>query len=103
MIDTLTLSRELTKAGLPSAHADAIATGKIQQAADHGDHVTASDLRAEIVTVNGTIAALEVRLVKWMIGIVLLLLGLVDRLCALHGPLRGPDIQGPHDPRVDRD
>ena len=28
MIDSLTLSRELTKAGLPSAHADAIATGK---------------------------------------------------------------------------
>ena len=57
------------------AHADAIATG-IQQAADHGDHVTASDLRAEIVTVNGTIAALEVRLVKWMIGIVLTVAGL---------------------------
>ena len=75
MIDTLTLSRELTKAGLPSAHADAIATG-IQQAADHGNHVTASDLRAEIVTVNGTIAALEVRLVKWMIGIVLTVAGL---------------------------
>ena len=75
MIDTLTLSRELTKAGLPSAHADAIATG-IQQAADHGDHVTASDLRAEIVTVNGTITALEVRLVKWMIGIVLTVAGL---------------------------
>ena len=75
MIDTLTLSRELTKAGLPSAHADAIATG-IQQAADHGGHVTASDLRAEIVTVNGTIAALEVRLVKWMIGIVLTVAGL---------------------------
>ena len=70
MIDTLTISRELTKVGIPSAHADAIATG-IQQAADHGDHVTASDLRAEIATVNGTIAALEVRLVKWMIGIVL--------------------------------
>ena len=75
MIDTLTLSRELTKAGLPSAHADAIATG-IQQAADHGNHVTASDLRAEIVTVNGTITALEVRLVKWMIGIVLTVAGL---------------------------
>ena len=41
MIDTLTLSRELTKVGIPSAHADAIATG-IQQATDHGDHVTAS-------------------------------------------------------------
>ena len=27
--------------------------------------------RAEVATVNGTIAALEVRLVKWMIGIVL--------------------------------
>ena len=38
--------------------------------------VTASDLRAEIVTVNGTIAALEVRLVKWMIGIVLTVAGL---------------------------
>ena len=41
MIDTLTLSRELTKVGIPSAHADAVATG-IQQATDHGDHVTAS-------------------------------------------------------------
>ena len=44
MIDTLTLSRELTKVGIPSAHADAIATG-IQQATGHGDHVTASLLR----------------------------------------------------------
>ena len=44
MIDTLTLSRELTKVGIPSAHADAIATG-IQQATDHGDHVTASSAR----------------------------------------------------------
>ena len=43
MIDTLTISRELTKADIQSAHADAIATG-IQQAADHGDHVTASDI-----------------------------------------------------------
>ena len=38
--------------------------------------MTASDLRAEIVTVNGTFAALEVRLVKWMIGIVLTVAGL---------------------------
>ena len=76
MIDTLTLSRKLDQGRPPvRAHADAIATG-IQQAADHGDHVTASDLRAEIVTVNGTIAALEVRLVKWMIGIVLTVAGL---------------------------
>ena len=41
MIDTLTLSRELTKVGIASAHADAIATG-IQQATDHADHVLAS-------------------------------------------------------------
>ena len=45
MIDTLTLSRKLDQGRPPvRAHADAIATG-IQQAADHGDHVTASDLR----------------------------------------------------------
>ena len=42
MIDTLTLSRELTKVGIPSAHADAIATG-IQQATDHGDHAARTE------------------------------------------------------------
>ena len=33
--------------------------------------MTASVHRAEVATVNGTIAALEVRLVKWMIGVAL--------------------------------
>ena len=37
--------------------------------------MTASDFSAD-ATVNGTIAALEVRLVKWMIGIVLTVAGL---------------------------
>ena len=79
MIDTLTISRELTKAGIPSAHADAIATG-IQQASDHGDHVTASELRAEIATVNGRIsteiAALESRLYRFLMVQAAVIIGL---------------------------
>ena len=51
MIDTLTISRELTKAGIPSAHADAIATG-IQQAADHGRPCDRLRSPREIVTVG---------------------------------------------------
>ena len=39
-----------------------------------GGHVTASDFSAA-ATVNGTIAALAVRLVKWMVGIVLTVAG----------------------------
>ena len=55
MIDTLTLSRELTKAGLESAIADAIATG-IQQAAEHGDHVTSDQFKAGIASLRTEIA-----------------------------------------------
>ena len=83
MIDTLTLSRELTKAGLESAIADAIATG-IQQAAEHGDHVTSdqfkaglADLRTEIGDVRADISRSESRIIKWVVGIVLTAAGIV--------------------------
>ena len=55
MIDAFTISCELTKASIASAHAEAIATD-IQQVADHGDHVTTAELRAEIATVHGWIS-----------------------------------------------
>ena len=54
----------------------ALVTSMVVPAYGQDTLVTASDLRAEIVTVNGTIAALEVRLVKWMVGIVLTVAGL---------------------------
>ena len=60
MPDTHAIARQLTAAGIDPAHADAI-TDVVRQAADHGDYVTRAELRADL-------AALENRLIKWMIG-----------------------------------
>ena len=66
MFDSLTVARQLTAAGIDRAQADAIADG-IRQAAEHqpGDPATKAD-----------IAALETRLLKWMVGIVLTVAGI---------------------------
>ena len=60
MLDTHAIARQLRAAGIDPAHADAI-TDVVRQAADHGDYVTRAELRADL-------AALENRLIKWMIG-----------------------------------
>ena len=44
---SLTIARQLTEAGIERAQADAL-TDAIRQAAEHGDHVTAEQLRIEI-------------------------------------------------------
>ena len=87
MLDTLTLARELKDAGIAPEQADAI-THVVQQATEHGDPATRADLnthRAEVradlntyrAEVRADIAALEARLIKWMIGIALTATGIV--------------------------
>ena len=70
MLDTLTLSRELKDAGIEPKQADAI-TYVVQQAAEHGDPATLADLNTHRAEVRADLAALESRLIKWMIGIAL--------------------------------
>ena len=60
MIDTHAIARTLTNAKLTPEQVNAT-TGAVRQAADHGDYVTRGELRAEL-------AALELRLVKWIVG-----------------------------------
>ncbi len=69
MFDTHAITRELTAAGIDPTHADAI-TNAVRQAAEHGDHVTPDQF-------NAGIAALETRLIKWIVGIVLTAAGIV--------------------------
>ena len=58
MFDSLV--RPSTVAGIDRGHADAIADA-VRQAGDPGDHVTADRFTAEL-------AALGLRLIKWIIG-----------------------------------
>ena len=60
MFDSLAIVRQLTAGGIDRDHADVIAD-TVRQAADHGDHVTAGRFTAGL-------AALELRLIKWIIG-----------------------------------
>ena len=87
MLDTLTLARELKDAGIAPEQADAI-THVVQQATEQSDPATRADLnthRAEVradlntyrAEVRADIAALEARLIKWMIGIALTATGIV--------------------------
>ena len=55
MFDSLALASALTKAGIEPAHAEAIAAG-MQQAAEHGDHVTRSDFHAVIDGMTGKVS-----------------------------------------------
>ena len=56
MFDSLALARALTKAGIESEHAEAIAAG-IQQAAEHGDHVTRSDFHTAVASMHSKVDA----------------------------------------------
>ena len=98
MLDTLTLARELKDAGVEPRQADAI-THVVQQAVEQADPATREDLnahrgearadldthRAEVradldthrADVRADIAALESRLIKWMIGIALTATGII--------------------------
>ena len=67
MFDSLSVSRRLTDAGMNRELADATAAA-MREAAEHGNHVTPELLRADL-------AALETRLIKWMVGTVLAAVG----------------------------
>ena len=91
MFDTHAIARTLTDANLTSAQADAI-TAAVRQAAEHdaatldpGTLVTKTDLRAEIAGVDARLAALELRLIKWIVGTGLAAAGLVIAALRLLG------------------
>ncbi len=75
MFDSLAIVRQLTAAGIEREQADAIADA-VRQAADHGDHVTADQFTAGL-------AALELRLIKWIIGTGIAVTGAVVGLLRL--------------------
>lgn len=76
MLDTLTLARELKDAGIAPEQADAI-THVVQQATEQADPATRADLNTHRAEVRADLAALEARLIKWMIGIALTATGIV--------------------------
>ena len=93
MLDTHAIARELTAAGIDPAHADAI-TNAVRRAAEYdafgmdaNELATKADL-APLVTrdeLKAGLAALELRLVKWMIGAVFAGAGLVIAALRLIG------------------
>ena len=54
MFDSLSVSRQLTEAGLDRAQADVLADA-IRQAAEHGDYVTSDQFAAGIATLESRI------------------------------------------------
>ena len=76
MLDTLRLARELKVAGVEPQQADAIAH-VVQQAVEHAGPATRGGPRHALRRRAGDIAALEARLIKWMIGIALSVAGMV--------------------------
>ena len=67
MIDSIAVALQLAEAGLERAHADAGASA-IHQAAGHGDYATRADLTAHRADLRADLAALELRLIKWIVG-----------------------------------
>ena len=72
MLDTHEIARELTAAGIDPDHADAI-TKAVRRAAEHD----ATGLDINTLATKARLTALELRLVKWMIGVVFAGAGLV--------------------------
>ncbi len=77
MFDTHAIARSLTDAELTPAQADAI-TAAVRQAAEQGDHVTPELLDARL-------AALELRLIKWIVGTGIAVAGIVLAFLRLVG------------------
>ena len=67
MIDSVAVARQLAEAGIERAHADAVASA-IHRAAEHGDYATRADLTAHRADERADLAALELRLIKWIVG-----------------------------------
>ena len=81
MLDTLSVAQELTAGGIDRDQAEVIANA-MRKLAEQGDHVTAdqfkaglaevrTELRTETAGIRTEIAALETRLIRWMVGTVL--------------------------------
>ena len=84
MLDTLAVSPELTAAGLDARQAVAI-THAVSQAAEHGDHVTSDQFAAGLAALRADIAALEARLIKWMVGTAIATAGVTLAILRLAG------------------
>ena len=91
MLDTHEIARELTAAGIEPSHADAI-TNAVRRAAEHdasgidlNELATKADLNELKAELKADSAALELRLVKWMIGAVFAGAGLVIAALRLIG------------------
>ena len=64
MFDTLAVARTLTDAGIDPKHADAV-TEAIRQATEQAEYATKTD----IAELRAEMAALETRLVRWMVAL----------------------------------
>ena len=80
MLDTHEIARELTAAGIAPDHADAI-TRAVRRPAEHD----ALGLDVSTLATKADLTSLELRLVKWMIGIVFAGAGLVIAAVRLIG------------------
>lgn len=84
MFDSLTISRQLTEAGIERSQADVLADA-IRQAAEHGEHVTPESLRAEVAKLYSAISSLRADVFRAMllqagaiVGAVVAILRLLD-------------------------
>lgn len=77
MFDTHAIARNLTDAEFTPAQADAI-TAAVRQAAEQGGHVSPDMLDARL-------AALELRLIKWIVGTGIAVAGIVIAFLRLVG------------------
>ena len=80
MLDTHEIARELTAAGIQPDQADAI-TKAVRRAAEHD----AGGVDVKTLATKADLTALELRLVKWMIGVVFAGAGLVVAALRLIG------------------
>ena len=78
MIDTLSIARDLSEAGVDGAQAQAHAT-VIAHAVEqqHGDVATKEFVRNQISVVHGEISAAETRIIGWTVGTTLGVGGLI--------------------------
>ena len=80
MLDTRAIARRLTDSGVDPDHADAI-TDAVRIAAEHD----AAGIDVSSLATKADLSALELRLVKWMIGTVFAGAGLVIAALRLLG------------------
>ena len=74
MVNTLSIARDLSEAGIERPHAEAIANA---MGTRQGDVATKDFVHAEISAVRAEISALEARLVRWIVGTVFAASGLL--------------------------